>query len=75
MKKKTNYKEFIPIGVCFMGAGVVFLAAVNQGVGFGLIGVGLAYLAIGLKKSGSLRVNTKEKLNNIIFTKEHLIKF
>ena len=55
MKKKTNFKEFIPIGVCFLGAGVVFLSAVNQGAGFALIGVGCAYLAIGIKKSGILK--------------------
>ena len=55
MKKKTNYKEFIPIGVCFMGAGIVFFTAVSQPIGFALIGVGCAYLAIGLKKSGIIK--------------------
>ncbi|MFC1786483.1 hypothetical protein ACFLY8_00385 [Halobacteriota archaeon] len=48
-KQKINYDAFIPIGVCFMGSGVVFLAAVNPGVGAGLMGVGVAWMIIGLK--------------------------
>lgn len=59
MKKKTNYREFIPIGVCFMGAGIVFISVVNKGVGLGMLGIGLAYLAIGLAKT---RKKTKFKI-------------
>ena len=47
--KKPNYKAFIPVGITFMGAGVVFLAAVNPAIGLGLIGVGIAFMAIGIK--------------------------
>lgn len=48
-KQKINYDAFIPIGICFIGAGVVFMAAVNRGVGAGLMGVGVAWVIIGLK--------------------------
>jgi hypothetical protein len=47
--KKPNYKAFIPIGITFMGTGVVFLTAVNPAIGLGLIGVGIAFIAIGIK--------------------------
>ena len=48
--KEPNYKAFIPVGITFMGAGVALMAAVNPGVGAGLIGVGLVFLIIGIKK-------------------------
>jgi hypothetical protein len=38
-----------PIGITFMGTGVVFLTAVNPAIGLGLIGVGIAFIAIGIK--------------------------
>ena len=47
--KKPNYKAFIPIGITFVGTGVVFMAAVNPVVGLALIGVGIAFVAIGIK--------------------------
>lgn len=52
MKKESepNYRAFIPIGIIFMGAGVVFMTTVNPGVGLGLTGVGIAFLVIGIRK-------------------------
>jgi len=54
MKKQDqniNYKAFIPIGIAFIGAGVTFMAAVNPMIGVGLIGVGLAFVVIGTRRS------------------------
>ena len=50
-KQEPNYKAFIPIGITFMGAGVALSAAVNPGIGVGLIGVGIVFIIIGIKKS------------------------
>ncbi|MBN2279191.1 MAG: hypothetical protein JXQ65_01280 [Candidatus Marinimicrobia bacterium] len=55
MKKQKNYREFILIGLCFLGSGIVFLSTVSRGVGFGLIAVGITYLGIGIKKTGLLK--------------------
>ena len=49
-KNGVNYKAFIPIGVTFLGAGVVFLTAVNSGVGTGLMVVGAIWIVIGAVK-------------------------
>ena len=51
MEQKPNYKAFIPAGITFIGSGVVFMAAVNPAVGIGLLGVGIALIAIGAKKA------------------------
>jgi len=48
-KKKPNYNAFIPIGITFMGTGVVFMTAVNPAIGLGIMGVGIAFIAIGIK--------------------------
>ncbi|MDD2665653.1 MAG: hypothetical protein PHD13_03705 [Methanocellales archaeon] len=53
MKGQTNKQKFIAIGVCFMGAGAALMAAVNPGVGAGLMVVGVAWIIIGLKKRKS----------------------
>ena len=45
--KKKNLKPFFPVGICFMGAGVVFLVAINEGVGAALIGLGVLYMILG----------------------------
>ncbi|MGD9328869.1 MAG: hypothetical protein PVH48_07885 [Cyclobacteriaceae bacterium] len=47
--KKPNYKAFIPVGITFLGTGVVFMAAVNPAIGLAFIGVGIAFIAIGVK--------------------------
>jgi hypothetical protein len=49
--QKINYKAFIPIGVIFIGAGITFMIAVNSMIGVGLIGVGVAFVIIGARKS------------------------
>ena len=49
MKKQINYKVFFPVGIAFIGAGAVFLASVNEGVGAGLIILGVVYMILGLK--------------------------
>lgn len=46
--KKPNYKAFIPIGITFIGAGIVFITAVNPTIGIGMAGVGIAFIAIGV---------------------------
>lgn len=51
MKKKTNFREFIPIGVTLIAAGIVFISAVNKEVGVALGIVGIVYLAIGIRKT------------------------
>lgn len=51
MEQKPNYKAFIPVGITFIGSGVAFTAAVNPAIGLGLIGVGIAFIAIGAKKA------------------------
>ncbi len=45
-----NYKAFIPIGITFLGAGIIFLITVNNVIGYSLIGVGIMWIAIGLRK-------------------------
>jgi hypothetical protein len=45
---RTNYLAIFAMGVTFVGAGVVFLAAVNPVVGIFLIGVGVANMIVGI---------------------------
>ncbi len=45
--KKKNLKPFFPLGFCFTGVGVVFLSAVNRGLGVAFIGLGIIYMIIG----------------------------
>ena len=49
--QKPNYKAFIPIGITFMGAGVTFMVAVSQGIGAGLIVIGVTFMIVGVRKS------------------------
>jgi len=46
---KPNYKAFIPIGITFIGTGIVFMTAVNPVIGIGIAGVGIAFIVIGVK--------------------------
>ncbi len=46
--KKPNYKAFIPIGITFIGSGIVFMTAVNPAIGIAMAGVGIAFIAIGV---------------------------
>jgi len=50
-KEKQNYNVFLPLGITFMGAGVVFLLAVNPGIGWTMIGRGVFFVVVGIKKS------------------------
>ena len=44
-----NYKALFFSGLTFAGAGVVFMASVNPGVGGGLIVIGITFMIIGGK--------------------------
>ena len=48
--KNKNPKALIGAGVAFIGAGVALNAAVNPGVGMGLMGIGIVFLIIGIKQ-------------------------
>jgi hypothetical protein len=50
-KQEPNYKAFIPVGITFIGAGVVLMIAVGVPIGLGLVSVGIAFLAIGINKT------------------------
>ena len=58
-KRKTNPTAFIAIGICYMGAGVALAAALNAKgasvVGIGLIGVGVAFLVIGVTQKRKIQ--------------------
>ncbi|MBK5245514.1 MAG: hypothetical protein JJE18_11010 [Eubacteriaceae bacterium] len=47
---KKNYKAYIPIGITFLASGIIFISTVNKAVGIGLLGVGMMWIVIGLKK-------------------------
>ena len=49
-RSKPNFKVFIPLGIVFIGAGIVFLKN-NTGTGVALIAVGLSWIAIGYAKT------------------------
>lgn len=49
-RNKPNFKVFIPAGIAFIGAGVVFLRR-TPGTGIALIAVGLSWVAIGYAKT------------------------
>jgi len=55
MKKKTNFREFIPIGVTLIATGIVFISAVNKEIGMALGVVGIVYLSIGIRKTRKTR--------------------
>lgn len=48
--ERTDYKVFIPIGITFLGSGVVFLTAVNVWVGIGLIAVGIIWILVSITR-------------------------
>jgi len=49
MKKKAqiNYQVFFFMGLTFVGTGVVFIAAVNSGLGVAFMGLGIVWMIIG----------------------------
>lgn len=46
-EKSINYKVFIPIGITFLGAGIVFMLTVNVVLGSSFLGIGGAWITIG----------------------------
>jgi hypothetical protein len=49
-RSKPDFKIFIPLGIIFTGAGVVFLRN-SSGTGIALIAAGLSWVAIGHAKT------------------------
>ena len=49
MDKVYNYKGIFVAGIAFMGSGVA-LSVILGPVGFGLLGVGIGLMAVGLAK-------------------------
>jgi len=48
-KRQPNYRAIFFLGLTFIGAGVVFMSAVNSGLGAAFIGLGALYMIIGGK--------------------------
>lgn len=48
-KKQHNFKAFIPIGITFIGSGVVFITSVNPVIGTSLITIGIVWVILGVK--------------------------
>jgi hypothetical protein len=48
--QKVNYKALIGAGIAFIGAGIAFMISVNPAIGAGLIGIGITFLIIGVRK-------------------------
>jgi hypothetical protein len=46
-KRETDYKGIFILGVCLMGTGTVFLAAISPAF-IGILGAGAGLMAIGL---------------------------
>lgn len=55
MKKQINYKAIFFLGITFIGTGVVFLSAVNSGLGGAFIALGVLYMIIGGKNKDKWR--------------------
>jgi hypothetical protein len=49
MKKKVNYRGLFFAGITFMGAGVALAMSIGA-VGYGLLGVGIAMMAVGIAR-------------------------
>ena len=47
--KQTNYKAIFFMGISFVGAGVVFMSAVNPVLGVAFIVIGISNMIIGGK--------------------------
>ena len=53
MKKQINYMAIFFLGITFIGAGVVFISAVNSGLGGAFIGLGVLFMVIGGTNKGN----------------------
>ncbi len=49
-KKEINSKGMFYSGIPFVGAGVVFMAAVNAALGAAFIGIGITFMILGRKE-------------------------
>ena len=47
--KKEKINPMFPLGIVFIGAGVVFTTSINVAVGIPLLALGTVYLVIGIK--------------------------
>ena len=45
---EPNYQVFFIIGIVWLPVGLIFMLTINMVIGIAFIGMGLAYLAIGL---------------------------
>ena len=61
MKKQVNYKVFFPVGICFMGTGITFMAAVDKGLGAAFIVLGVVYIIISIKNKNKWKKIKKKK--------------
>ena len=52
MKKQINYIAIFFLGITFIGTGVVFMSAVNSGLGSAFIGLGVLFMVIGRTNKG-----------------------
>ena len=48
-KRETDYKSLFYMGIVFIGAGVVFMTSVSQGLGVVFLGIGGLFMIIGGK--------------------------
>ena len=48
IKKEVDYRAFYLLGIIWIPIGVVFMISVNIAIGISFLGLGIAYMAIGL---------------------------
>jgi len=58
-KGETDYRVIFILGVCLMGTGTVFLAAISPAF-IGILGAGVALMAIGLANRDKWAKSKKE---------------
>ena len=51
MDKNVNYRAIFFVGITFMGAGVALAMSIGS-VGYALLGLGIAFMAIGIARRG-----------------------
>ncbi len=48
LKKEPDYRAFFYMGIIWFPVGIVFMISMNSAIGVAFLGMGAAYLAIGL---------------------------
>ncbi len=48
IKKEPDFRAFYILGIIWVPIGVVFMTSVNPAIGISFLGLGIAYIAIGL---------------------------